>query len=159
VTALAPARYALADAVLREPTVADAAGIRRLVVCSRRLDVNSPYAYLVLCRDGRAVGFLTGYMRPAAPDTFFSWQSAVDSTVPVPGLAFAMMTTVVDRVRARGARFFETTINPDNRAVVMLIRKLARRYRATPEISVLFDERTLGPDHEPEVLYRFGLDG
>ena len=156
------------DVVLRPPQVTDAAAVLDLVVRSSRLDRNSAYHYLLLCRDfagtsvvaevdGRVVGFVTGYLRPAAPDTYFAWQSAVDSAVPVPGLALAMMIEVVDRAQALGARRFETTVNPDNRAVIMLVRKLARRHGATVTTSVLFDEADLGPDHDVEVLYRFPL--
>lgn len=156
------------NVVLRPPEVADASAVLDLVSRSPRLDRNSAYHYLLLCRDfaetsvvaeaaGRVIGFVTGYLQPTAPDTYFAWQSAVDAAVPVPGLALAMMNEVVDRAYALGARRFETTVNPDNRAVIMLVRKLARRHGAAVETSVLFDEAELGPDHDVEVLYRFTL--
>ena len=153
---------------LRPPTTADAAAIHNLVVRSPPLDVNSLYAYLIWCRDfaetsvvalhdDRLAGFVTGYRPPRDPDTYFAWQSAVDPALTRPGLAFAMMTEVAGRVRRAGARWFETTVNPGNRAVIMLIRKLARHHGGTPEVSTLFESADLGGAHDPEVRYRFPL--
>jgi L-2,4-diaminobutyric acid acetyltransferase len=56
---------------------------------SATLNVNSPYAYLLWCRDfattsviahldGRPAGFLIGYLRPDQPTTVMVWQAAVD---------------------------------------------------------------------------------
>lgn len=163
-----PETRALPDIRLRRPTVADAAAVHDLVLRSPPLDVNSMYAYLMLCRDfaatsvvalrgDRLAGFVTGYRPPRDPGTYFAWQSAVDPALTRPGLAFAMMTEVADQARRAGARFFETTVNPGNRAVVMLVRKLARHYGGAPEVSTLFDSADLGGEHEPEVRYRFPL--
>jgi L-2,4-diaminobutyric acid acetyltransferase len=159
---------ALPGVRLRPPTTADAAAIHELVVRSPPLDVNSRYAYLLWCRDfaatsvvavceDRLAGFVTGYRPPRDPETWFAWQSAVDPELTRPGLAFAMMAEVAGRARRAGARWFETTVNPGNRAVIMLVRKLARRHGGTPEVSTLFESAELGGGHDPEVLYRFPL--
>jgi L-2,4-diaminobutyric acid acetyltransferase len=158
----------LPDIRLRPPTPADAPAIHDLVVRSPPLDVNSRYAYLIWCRDfaatsvvalrdGALAGFVTGCRPPRDPGTYFAWQSAVDLVLTRPGLAFAMMTDVAERARRAGARWFETTVNPGNRAVIMLVRKLARHHGGAPEIRTLFDTAELGAGHEPEVLYRFAL--
>lgn len=163
-----PADSRAPDIQLRPPTVADAPAIHDLVVRSAPLDVNSRYAYLIWCRDfaktsvvalngGELAGFLTGYRPPRDPDVFFSWQSAVDPALTRPGLAFAMMTHVADQARREGARWFETTLNPGNRAVILLIRKVAGHYGGTPETRTLFDAPELGEAHQPEILYRFPL--
>ncbi|SFW81427.1 diaminobutyrate acetyltransferase [Amycolatopsis australiensis] len=168
ITTHGPEPRALPGIRLRRPTIADAVAIHQLVVRSPPLDVNSVYAYLLWCRDfaatsvvavrgNRLAGFVTGYRPPRDPATYFAWQSAVDPALTRPGLAFAMMTEVADRARRTGARFFETTVNPGNRAVVMLVRKLARHYGGAPEVSTLFESADLGGDHEPEVRYRFPL--
>jgi L-2,4-diaminobutyric acid acetyltransferase len=160
----------LGGVTLRRPRVEDAEAVFDLVVRSGRLDVNSRYCYLLWCRDfaatsrvaelgGRVVGFVTGYLKPADPTTYFAWQSAVDNEVPVPGLAFAMMADVLDGARGLGARSCETSVNPGNRAVIMLMRKLALRYDAEITKSVLFDEEELGAGHEVEILYAFSLVG
>lgn len=46
----------------------------------------------------------------------------------------------------------ETTVNSGDRAMVMLIRKLADSYGAVPHMSVLFDGSPLGPDHDDKIL-------
>ncbi|RSN54429.1 diaminobutyrate acetyltransferase [Amycolatopsis sp. WAC 04182] len=154
---------------LRSPTVADAAAVHDLVRRSGRLDVNTRYAYLIWCRDfastslvaehdGAILGFVTGYRPPRDPAVYFAWQSAVDQDRPIPGLAFAMMDEITRRVRAQGARIFETTVNPGNRAIIMLLRKLVAEYDGELEISELFGTGELGAGHEVEMLYRFSIE-
>jgi L-2,4-diaminobutyric acid acetyltransferase len=64
--------------VCRKPTPADAADIHALVEECKPLDVNSTYAYLLLCshfastcivaEDGRGLaGFISGYCKPDDP--------------------------------------------------------------------------------------------
>ncbi|WP_394361454.1 diaminobutyrate acetyltransferase [Amycolatopsis sp. SB7-3] len=157
------------EVTLRSPTVGDAAAVHDLVRRSGRLDVNTRYAYLIWCRDfastsllaehdGRILGFVTGYRPPRDPAVYFAWQSAIDQDRPVPGLAFAMMDEITRRVRADGARTFETTVNPGNRAIIMLIRKLAAEYAGELEISELFGAAELGDGHDVEMLYRFSIE-
>lgn len=74
---------------LEPPTLDDGQRLWALARISG-LDLNSPYAYVLWCRDfaatslvardrtGTIRGFVTGYVRPEAPDTYFLWQIAVD---------------------------------------------------------------------------------
>lgn len=134
------------------------------------LDVNSRYAYLLWCRDfadttvvvrdaDRLAGFLTGYRRPQAPDTFFTWQVAVSDAYRRRGLARRMLDHVVDALRPQGVRFVEATVTPDNKASIRLFESFAEANDASMRVDVLFSERELGPGHEPEQLHRIGPFG
>lgn len=131
------------------------------------LDVNSRYAYLLWCRDfadtsvvaregDRMAGFITGYRRPAAPDTLFVWQVAVGPDFRRRGLASRMLGHLADSMRAQGVRFIEATVTPDNKASLHLFASFADKAGADLTRDVLFSEHELGSDHEPEVLQRIG---
>ncbi|MEV5972154.1 diaminobutyrate acetyltransferase [Streptomyces sp. NPDC051921] len=154
--------------------VADGADLWRIARESGELDVNSPYSYLLWCRDfaatsavardasGRAVGFVTGYLRPEAPGTLFVWQVAVDGSHRGTGVAAALLDALSARVATEhGPVRLEATVTPGNIPSDRLFRSYARRHGATVTREVLFPT-TAFPDtpeagvHEPEVLYRIG---
>ncbi|MFE5035971.1 diaminobutyrate acetyltransferase [Streptomyces sp. NPDC056683] len=155
---------------LRAPRPADAPAVWRLVRDSDILDTNSLYYYNLWFRDfadtsivaatedGRIVGFVTAYLRPCRPDTLMAWQSAVDPGQHSPGLAVRMMHELTDRAAGRGAACVETTINPGNRAVALMLRRFAHERGLDVHTEILFttadfpDEE--GQAHPPEVLYR-----
>ncbi|GEL20951.1 L-2,4-diaminobutyric acid acetyltransferase [Pseudonocardia asaccharolytica DSM 44247 = NBRC 16224] len=137
----------------------------RLATESQVLDVNSRYAYLLWCRDhahtsvlarrhGAAVGFVTGYRRPAEPNTLFIWQVAVSAAARGHGIALRMLDALFDRVD--GVDHLETTITPDNEASVRLFTAFAERRRAGIVRSELFGRPLLGGDHQAEILHRIG---
>src|SRR4051794_41966070 len=77
------------DLLLEAPGGDDGHEMWRLARDTQVLDVNSPYSYLLWCRDfadssvvardgDRLSGFITGYIRPRSADTLFVWQVAVD---------------------------------------------------------------------------------
>ncbi|MFF5970146.1 diaminobutyrate acetyltransferase [Streptomyces sp. NPDC012769] len=153
----------------------DGADLWRLARGSGELDVNSPYSYLLWCRDfagttavarddsGRAVGFVTGYLRPEAPGTLFVWQVAVDGSYRGTGVAGRLLDALSARVAAEhGPIRLEATVTPGNVASDRLFRSYARRHGATVTQEVLFPSAAFPdtPDadggHEPEVLYRIG---
>ncbi|MEV7525945.1 diaminobutyrate acetyltransferase [Streptomyces sp. NPDC091371] len=140
----------------------------RLARDSRTLDLNSSYSYLLWCRDfagtsavardasGRAVGFVSGYMRPKSPGTLLVWQIAVDESVRGQGIAGALLDGLSTRVAAEhGLRSLETTISPGNHASERLFASYAARHGATVTREVLFASEDF-PDagHAPEVLHR-----
>ncbi|MFI2636590.1 diaminobutyrate acetyltransferase [Streptomyces collinus] len=155
---------------LRSPRVADAPAVWRLVRDSDILDTNSLYYYNLWFRDfadtsvvattedDRVVGFVTAYVRPSRPDTLMAWQSAVDPGPHAPGLAMRMLHALADRAAARGATRVETTINPGNRAVALMLRRFARERGLDVHTEVLFGSEDFPGDeehtHPPEVLYR-----
>jgi len=158
-----PTRFALGS-----PSPADGGPMERLARESGGLDVNSRYAYLLWCRDfadtsvvaragDRLAGFITGYRRPAAPDTLFVWQVAVGPDFRRRGLASRMLGHLAGTVRAdQGVRFVEATVTPDNKASMHLFESFANANGADLTRDVLFSERELGSGHEPEVLHRIG---
>ncbi|MBA8826648.1 diaminobutyrate acetyltransferase [Saccharopolyspora lacisalsi] len=153
------------------PAVADGPDLYRITRDSGVLDVNSPYVYLLWCRDfaqtsvvarvdGVTVGFVIGYIRPDAPDTFVVWQVAVDASQRGGGVAGTLLARVLDRMLARGVRYLETTITPDNAASIKLFSALARKRAAELTVEELFPAELFPDAHEGEDLYRIGpFDG
>src|SRR5438093_171220 len=99
--------------LIESPTKADGAALWRIARDSQKLDLNSPYAYLLWCRDfadttvvakvdGQPAGFVTAYRRPAALDTALVWQVAVDATQRGRGLAGALLDELFTRLVRQG---------------------------------------------------------
>lgn len=154
---------------LRTPHPADAPAVWQLVRDSGILDTNSLYYYNLWFRDfagtsvvattetGRIIGFITAYIRPSHPDTLMAWQSAVDPGRKSPGLAVRMMHEIADRAARYGASCVETTINPGNRAVALMLRRFAHERGLDIHTEVLFTAEDFPAEegaHPPEVLYR-----
>jgi L-2,4-diaminobutyric acid acetyltransferase len=146
------------------PTTADGVALWEMAAASRALDANSRYAYVLWCRDfartsviarrddGRAVGYVTGYLRPEN-GALLVWQVCVDPVARGAGLAGRMLDAVWDQV---GAERMETTITPDNASSIRLFTKFAERHDTTIEREDLFGPDLLGDEHEPENLYLIG---
>ena len=156
---------------ITEPESSDGPQLWRLARDSGVLDMNSSYAYLLWCRDfastsavarmdGAVVGFVTGFLRPEAPDTVMIWQVAVDAGQRGRNLAGLMLHAVVDRLSPQGVRWMHTTISPSNEASIRLFTALARARGTEIERRALFapeDFPTEEPgDHEAEDLYVIG---
>lgn len=152
--------------VLRPPTIEDGGAMWRVARDSQTLDLNTSYAYLlwardfsatsvVADRDGKVVGFVSGYMRPEAPQTLMVWQVAVDADQRGHGLAGRMLDHLAHTVP--GVTSLETTITDDNAASRALFGAFARKRNAVHEELDLFTREHF-PDegHEPEVLHRIG---
>lgn len=138
------------------------------------MDVNSPYAYALWCRDfaatsvvardgeDRVVAYVTGFVRPESSDTYFLWQVAVDSAHRGQGLARRMLDFVGDRIAERGLRYLEATVTADNTASRALFGSFARDRGTEAVWSPLFTgehfPRTT-PPHDPEDLVRIGPFG
>ncbi|MEV6251565.1 diaminobutyrate acetyltransferase [Streptomyces sp. NPDC051742] len=152
------------------PTIADGADLWRIARGSGELDLNSPYSYLLWCRDfadttavardpsGRPIGFVTGYLRPDAPGTLFVWQVAVEGSHRGSGVAGALLDALSARVAAEhGVSRVEATVTPGNLASDRLFRSYARRHGADLTQEVLFPSATFpSSGHESEVLYSIG---
>lgn len=150
------------------PKVSHGADIHRLVSECRPLDLNSVYAYLLLCEHfaqtcvvaehaGRVVGFVSAYRPPGRSETVFVWQVAVAEQVRGSGLAKAMLRELLARDAVRGCRYLETTVSPSNAPSRRLFRSLARELGAPVVESVLFSEKDFGEvSHEIEALLRIG---
>ncbi|WP_344872892.1 diaminobutyrate acetyltransferase [Allokutzneria multivorans] len=150
-----------------QPALADGAEMWRVARDSGTLDLNSPYAYLLWCRDfaetsavartkGGLAGFVTGYTRPDERETLMVWQVGVDAAHRGQGVASALLQAVVDRAVSQGARWLETTITADNRASIALFSALARSRGARLSVSGLFGDDLFAGSHIAEDLYRIG---
>ncbi|MGC3872310.1 diaminobutyrate acetyltransferase [Halomonas sp. GXIMD04776] len=171
------AKISTADAVvgqahnplfIRKPTTEDGWGIFELVKSCPPLDVNSAYAYLLLAtqfrdscavatnEEGEIVGFVSGYTKHSAPDTFFLWQVAVGDKARGTGLARRLVEAILSRPEMSAVRHLETTITPDNAASWGLFRRLADRWQAPLNSREYFSTDQLGGEHDPENLVRIG---
>ncbi len=145
------ARPSVADAVvgsdasplfIRKPNPDDGWAVYELVKSCPPLDVNSAYAYLLLATQFRntcavatnaedeIVGFVSGYVKSNAPDTYFLWQVAVGEKARGTGLARRLVEAVMTRPELAEVHHLETTITPDNQASWGLFRRLADRWQA-----------------------------
>jgi L-2,4-diaminobutyric acid acetyltransferase len=155
------------DPVIDQPSTSDGAAIWRIARDSRKLDLNSSYAYLLWCHDfadtsavarvgDEVVGFVIGYRRPSRPDTVVVWQIAVDASQRGRGTAGALLDALVERMVDQGVRHMETTITPGNDASNALFASLARRWAAVMDRAGAFDSGEFPDEHESEIRFRIG---
>lgn len=153
---------------LRPPRLEDGGTLWALARAAGGLDVNSPYAYLVLCRsfartcvlaeaDDQPVGFLSAFRPPSDPAAVFIWQLGVLPAYRRRGVAGALVRGLLARPACAGVRFVEATTTPGNAAVRALFRRLAAAAGTRYQEGSGFD-RTLFPDgaHASEQLLRVG---
>jgi L-2,4-diaminobutyric acid acetyltransferase len=151
------------DEVFEAPSIEDGHHLWRIARDSQSLDLNSPYSYVLWCRDfaatsvvvrseGEVHGFVTGFERPEEPGTLFVWQVAVDAAWRGRSLAGRMLGHLADR----GHRYVEATVTPDNIASARLFTAFARDRSARLTRTPLFSGDLFPGDHEPEELYRIG---
>lgn len=155
------------EVAIESPRVADAGSLWRLARDGGALDLNSSYAYLLWCHDfadtsvvaraeGSVVGFITGYLRPTAPETLMVWQVAVATSHRGKGLAARLLDGLLDRVLPLGVRYLETTVTQDNEASNRMFRSLAARRSAAVDRSALFESGDFPDGHDTEFRYRIG---
>lgn len=158
----------------RSPTVADGAKIWQLVKDTGVLDLNSPYAYLLLgehfadtsvvaeleAADGskQIVGFISAYLPPPKDDTVFVWQVGVAAAGRGRGVATGMLFEIIRRQACSGVAYLDTTVGPSNGASMALFRGFAKKLGSQVTENELFSNRVFPHpgEHEPEVLFRIG---
>lgn len=152
---------------LESPRIGDGHSMWRIARDSESLDVNSPYSYVLWCRDFSRTsavarsddgirGFVNGYVRPDDPSTLFVWQIAVDRRCRARRLGRRLLDHLGDRMEGLGCRYLEATVTPGNAASARLFTSFAESREARLSREVLFDGPTLPSGHEPEVLFRIG---
>ncbi len=153
------------------PRERDGADIHRLVAECAPLDLNSTYAYLLLCRHfpgtcvraeqgKRTLGFVSSYRPPDRGGVIFVWQVAVSGALRGQGLGLRMLRELLARPALHGCRYLETTVSPSNEPSLKLFRRLARELDAPVEQQVMFEEADFGDEsHESETLIRIGPIG
>jgi L-2,4-diaminobutyric acid acetyltransferase len=151
------------DEVFEPPAIEDGSQLWRIARDSETLDLNSPYSYVLWCRDFAATsvvaragdrirGFVTGFTRPEEPGTLFVWQVAVEREWRGRALAGRMLGHLADR----GPRYVEATVTPDNTASERLFAAFARDRGAALRRTPLLAADLFPGDHPPEELYRIG---
>ena len=152
----------------RRPRVEDGPALWRLAREAGGLDVNSPYAYLllghlfadtcVLAEDGDGpAGFTSALLAPGRPETLFVWQVAVHPDRRRRGLAGRMLRHLLGRPACAGVRSVEATVTPGNGASRALFVRLAAEMGTSCRILPGFPRAVFpGGGHEPEMLVRVG---
>jgi L-2,4-diaminobutyric acid acetyltransferase len=151
----------------RSPDRRDASKIWELVNQSGVLDLNSPYAYLLLCSDfqdtclvvsinNSIVGFVTGYRLPRDPNTLFIWQIGVSPEVKRQGVGKKLLCELVRRCGSNKITAVEATIAPSNVVSRSLFKSVANSLKAPlkeiPEGSFgVSDFPTEGHEEEPRI--------
>jgi len=150
------------------PSAADAPKVHTLISRCKPLDLNSTYAYLLLChhfadtcvaaRRGRdLVGFISGYILPNHSQTLFVWQVAVDPEARGARLGARMLRHLLARDVASEIRYLETTVSPSNTASRRMFQRFADSIDVPIDEQMLFDRNAFGnEDHEEEVLLKIG---
>jgi L-2,4-diaminobutyric acid acetyltransferase len=148
------------------PCVEQGAAIHALVDACKPLDLNSTYAYLLLCHHFAGtcvvclykddpVGFVSAYIPPQASTTIFVWQVAVHPDHRGRALGGAMLEELLARPALRDVSVLETTVSPSNAASTSMFKKLARAMDAQISERTLFRPQHFdGENHEEEVLLR-----
>lgn len=158
----------LSEVELRLPLIDDGKAIWNLVKETGVLDLNSAYAYLMLCKyfsdtcvvaeeQGRIVGFVSAFRSPKKQDILFVWQVAVAKNQRRKGLGTAMLKNILAREACKGVRFLEITVTASNTVAQKLYRKLANDLQASYEVADCFSvELFPGHSHEAEAMFRIG---
>jgi L-2,4-diaminobutyric acid acetyltransferase len=154
---------------LRQPRLSDGAAIHRLITECPPLDVNSVYAYLLLCehfRDtcvvaesagGSIDGFISAYVPPAAQEHLFIWQVAVHTRARGRRLARTMLHHLLARPALAHLRHIETTVGPDNHASRSTFTGLAADLGAHIAEQPFFGKQLFGgAAHDDEMLLKIG---
>lgn len=157
---------------LRHPRLEDAPELHRITHETGVLDLNSVYAYVLVCDHWAAtsvvaentetkeiLGFISAYRLPEEPATLFVWQVAVVAAARGQRLASRMLERVVTGPQAPRIRHVHTTITPDNTASVRLFTGLARAADCPLQTPDTYPAAVLGPDptaHAAEVHHRIG---
>lgn len=134
------------------------------------LDINSPYAYLLVCTHFASTsivaddaggadlaGFIAAYRLPDDRDVLFVWQITVAAAQRNSGLGRRLLTCLLARPGNRDVRWLEATITPSNHPSERLFQSFARSVGARCETTGSYPP-DLFPDgdHEPEIRYRIG---
>lgn len=152
---------------LRSPRASDAAAIWQLVERMGGLELNSGYAYVLLCshfaetgviaeQRGQIVGFVLAYLPPTQPDAVFVWQVGVAPELRGQGLAARMLSALVRRPAAAPARYLTATVTPDNAASLALFRGFAARHDLPFNLGPCFPAALFPGSHADEDLIQIG---
>ncbi|HLR16174.1 MAG TPA: diaminobutyrate acetyltransferase [Bacillota bacterium] len=157
-----------ASDTFREPNLEDGAEVWKLIKNTGVLDLNSSYSYLMWCQnfsetsvviegDQGIVGFVSGYIKPDAPDTLFIWQVAVSETQRGKGFASRMLHHILERDACKNIQYVEATVSPSNIPSQKLFHGIARNLDTKIEVSPCFTAEDFpAKGHEDELSHLIG---
>lgn len=129
----------------------DGARIWRLIGETSALDDNSLYCNLLQAthfsatcaiaeKDGQVIGWLSGYIPPEHPDTYFVWQICVSDAARGQGLGYRLIADVLARPTCQAVSTLQCTITADNEPSWALFRGVASRLNAQMRQIELFEK-------------------
>lgn len=161
-TASEPARRSAASLTLRAPEPVDGPAVSALIGQCPPLDPNSAYCNLLQCahfadsciiaeRQGKVIGWISGYRLPSDPARFFVWQVAVHADARGEGLARKMLDALLGRPVNAAAKYVLTTVTEANDASWALFESFARSRDARLIKTPLFEKHLhFAGKHETE---------
>jgi L-2,4-diaminobutyric acid acetyltransferase len=126
---------------------------------AKGIDLNSPYAYMMMCQNfsetsavvevyGQPAGFVTAYRLPKRPQVLFVWQIAVLPEFRGLGIGQRLLDGLVTLPGCTTVRTMETTVTPSNSASEALFRGFAKTHGAHLDIREGFASTDF-PDDAP----------
>lgn len=130
---------AIEQPVIVPPRLSDGALVSALVAEVGGLEVNTGYAYLLLCHHfsdtcaiakigEHIVGCVLGYRIPAHPEVLFIWQVGTRKEQRGTGLASRILDELISRPGLQEITSIQLTIAPSNEASSRLFRSFADRH-------------------------------
>lgn len=121
---------------IRAPRREDGAAVWQLIKDTESLDDNSMYCNLLQCShfaatcalaelNGEVVGWVSGYIPPEHPDTYFVWQVCVSRKARGRGLAKRLIAAVLARKVCANVERVQSTITSDNKPSWALFGSIA----------------------------------
>jgi L-2,4-diaminobutyric acid acetyltransferase len=151
----------------RPPTPEDAASASELIRKAGTLELNTTYAYLLLCSHFAEtsavavcgedlVGCAFGYRIPQRPQTLFLWQIGVDASMRRQGVARRLLDELLDRSELADVKCIETTVAPSNLPSRKLFEGWAKNRQLEIESVDVLGSSLFGSEgsHEPEEILR-----
>lgn len=156
------------ELTLRSPRHEDGSAVWRLIAETETLDDNSMYCNLLQCShfastcalaelDGEVVGWVSGYIPPEHPDTYFVWQVCVAEAARGRGLAKRLINSVLGRRACAQVTKVQSTITRHNKPSWALFGSIADALDADLERKAHFkrDDHFAG-QHDTEFLVTIG---
>jgi len=156
------------EASIRTPVSTDGSSVWKLIGATKALDDNSLYCNLLqtthfaaTCaiaeQDGKLVGWLSGYIPPEQPDTYFVWQVCVSDAARGQGLGRRLIGDVLARPVCRAVKMLQCTITHDNEPSWGLFTGIARKLNAQLQQVELFEKDAhFDGRHESEYAVSIG---
>ena len=151
---------------VRAPSHDEGALLWEIARDAGNLDLNSPYAYMMTCRNfqntcaiaeiyGMPAGFVMAHRPASRPHVLFVWQIAVLPEFRGFGIAKRLLDGLLDRDVNAGVRTIEATVSPSNTASAALFTAFANDRNAKLDMRTGFtaDDFPEGHGHEAEQLF------